>query len=124
MSHFPSMCCSSPLTPQVLFYDGHDSHFGDIYLNIPHRHHIQSLIIKVGYYVHDQPKYYGPNMKFKNFYGNERINWMRHHETLKFTPPHMNSVLVETWEAFKVSSTKITQKYFMKTPPPPSPHRT
>ena len=36
------------------------------------------------------------------------MNWTRKHGTLKFTPPHMNYVLVETREAFKLSSAKIT----------------
>ena len=39
---------------------------------------------------------------------------MRHHGTLRFTPAHMKSVLVETWEYLKLSSAKITQKYFKK----------
>ena len=40
---------------------------------------------------------------------------MSHYVTLKFTQPHINYVLVETWEAFKLSSTTISQKYFEKT---------
>ena len=40
---------------------------------------------------------------------------MRHHGTLKFTLSHMNYVLMEKWEAFKLSSVKITHKYFNKT---------
>ena len=44
----------------------------------------------------------------KNFHGNKIMNWTRKHGTLKFTPPHMNYVLVETREAFKLSSAKIT----------------
>ena len=40
---------------------------------------------------------------------------MSHYVTLKFTQPHINYVLVETWEAFKLSSTTISQRYFEKT---------
>ena len=69
--------------------------------------------------MHDQPNDNVLKMKLKNFYGNEIIKWMIHHGTLKFTPPHMNSVLVETWEDFKPSSATITQKYFKKTNFPP-----
>ena len=121
MSHFPSMCCSSLLNPQVLFYDGHDSHFDDRALYIILKHNIQSFILKASDYVHDQPSNNGPNMKLKILYGNARINCMRHHVTLKFILAHINSVLVETWEIFKLSSATITQKYFKKThliPPP------
>ena len=112
------MCCYYPLNPQVLFYDGHGSHFDDRALDILRRNNIQSFILKVGDSVHDQPHNNVPNMKFKNLYNNVRMNWIKHHGTLKFTPTHINSVLVETWEAFKLSSTTITHKYFKKTPPP------
>ena len=91
MSHFPSMCCSSPLNPQVLFYDVRTSHFDDRALNVLRIKHIQYFILKAGDYVYDQP-----NNNLKNFYSNTRMNWMRNHGNLKFTPPHMNYILVET----------------------------
>ena len=69
--------------------------------------------------MHGHPNDNGPKIKLKNVYGNARMNWMRHHGTLKFTPTHMNSVLVETWEYFKPSFATITQEYFKKTHLPP-----
>ena len=36
------------------------------------------------------------------------------HGTLKFTPAHTNSVLVEKWESLKISYATITQEYFKK----------
>ena len=123
MAHFSTKCVSSPLNPQVLFYCGHYSHFGDWVLDIICRHNIQSFILRAGDYLNDQEKYNIPNTKFKNFYGNARMTLMRHHGTLNFSTPHMNSILVETWEIFKLSYITTTQKYFNKThtpPPPPS----
>ena len=114
MSNFASMRCSYPLNTQVIFYDGYDSHFDDRALNIICKHQIQTFILKACDSVHDQPNDNGPNMKIKDLYGNVRINWMRYHGTLKFTPHHLNYVLVETQEAFKLSSTKTTHKYFRK----------
>ena len=81
MSHFSSMCCSSPLNPQVLFYDVHDSHFDDRVLDIICRHNIQYFKLKAGYSMHDQPNDKVPNVKLKNLYGNAIMNWMRHHVT-------------------------------------------
>ena len=98
MSHFKFMCCSSPLNHKVLFYGVDDSHFGDRELDIIHIHNIQFFIFKAGDYVNDHPNNNCPNMKLNNYYGNERMNWMRHNGTLKFTPAHMNYFLVETWE--------------------------
>ena len=109
------MCCYSALNPQVLLYDGHEIHFDDMELEIICRHNIQYFILKAGNYVHDHPKDNGPNMKINNLYGNAIMNWMRHHGTLKFTRAHMNSVLIETWEAFRLSPVTINQKGFKKT---------
>ena len=69
-AHFASMCCSSPLNSQVLFYGGHDSHFDNRALYILFRHNVHSFIIKAGYYMHDQPNNDGPNTKLNNSYGN------------------------------------------------------
>ena len=87
MAHFASMCCSSPLKPQVIFYYGHVSHFYYWALNILFRHNIQYFILKAGDYVYDQLNDNGPNMNLRNIYGSARMNWMRHHGILKFTPP-------------------------------------
>ena len=47
--------------------------------------------------MHDQTNYKITKMNINNMYGNEIINWMIEHETLKFTPARMNYVLVATW---------------------------
>ena len=73
----------------------------------------------MGDFVHDQPNNNGPNFKLKNMYGNTRINLMRKHVTLKFTPTHMNSVFVETWESFKPTPASTTQDYLKRTHLPP-----
>ena len=69
MYHFPSVCCSSTLNLQVLFYDGHGSHFDNKELYILHRHNIQYVILKAGDYVHDYPNDKSPNINLNNFYG-------------------------------------------------------
>ena len=100
MAHFASMCCSYLLNPKLFFYDGHDSQFDDRALDIIRRHNTQYFILKSGDYVHDHKNYNGPNTNLNKLFGNARINYMRHHETLKFSLPHINSVLVETCEVF------------------------
>ena len=94
MSHFQSMCCHSPINTQVLFYDVHDSYFDNRALDILCRHNIQYFILKEGGYVNDQPNNNSPNTNHNNFYGNTIMNCIRHNGTLKFTPTHMNSILV------------------------------
>ena len=117
MAHFASVCFSSILNPQVLLYEVHNSQIYYRELNILRRNNIQCFILKTGDYVHEQPNNNGPSISLHNVYGNERMNWMIDRGTLKFSTPHTNSLLVETWEAFKISSEKITQNAFKKTPP-------
>ena len=42
------------------------------------------------------------------------MDWIRKYETLKCTKDHMNYILVETWEYFRLSSSTITQEYIKK----------
>ena len=115
MSHFASMYFYYPLNTQFSFHYIYDSRFGDRALNILRRHHIHYFILNSGYSVHVQPNYNGPDMVTINFYSNAIMNWINHHGTLKFTLPHINSILVEALEYFKLSSTTFTQKCFKKT---------
>ena len=102
MSHFSSVCFSYHLNTLVLLYDGHDRHFDYSSLRILWSHHIHYLIQNSGGFVQYQPKNNDPNLKLDNLYGNTRMNFMRNHGTLKFTPAHNNTILVETWEYSKL----------------------
>ena len=47
MAHFSSMCCSSHLTPQVIFYDSHNNYFYYMSLNKLHRHIIKIVVMAI-----------------------------------------------------------------------------
>ena len=51
-------------------------------------------------------------------YYNYRENWKSNHGTLNFKMYHINDVLVETWEAFKISPTYLTDDSFNNNPLP------
>ena len=57
------------------------------------KHNIHYFILKAGDSVHDKPDDNGPNMNQNNLYGNARMNRMRHHGTLKFTPDHCRGAM-------------------------------
>ena len=67
----------------------------------------QALIIKAHEYVNNILNENGNNLKLNNIYGNAIMNWMRMRVKLKFTLAHMNFVLVETWDFFKLSNAFI-----------------
>ena len=107
MTQFSNICGTSPVNNQILFFDGHDSHFDDRSLTQIQSKNIQPFILKAGYPINDQPKDNGPNSTLKTLYNILKAKWMLKYGTIRFQPHHMNSVLVEAWYAFKVSSGNI-----------------
>ena len=127
ISLFSSTCGSSKMNPQVLFFDGHDSHFGDRATHILCSHHISPFILKAGDSTNDQSNDNGPNLKLKRYYSISKTKWQRQHGTMKFTPAHMNSILVEMWHLFQKKSALVIIDAFKKTkllPPAPPDHDT
>ena len=115
MSLFSRTCGDRKLNPQVLFFDVHDSHFDDRATHILQSHHISAFILKAGDSVNDQPNDNRPNIKLKRYYGLAKIKWQRQHGTMKFTPSHMNSVLVEMWHSFQQHSACVIIDALKKT---------
>ena len=96
MSILSRTCGSSKMNPQVLFFDGHDSHFDDRATHILRSHRISPFILKAGDSTNDQPNDNGPNRMLKRYYSIARVKWQRQRGIMKFTPTHMNYVLVES----------------------------
>ena len=76
---------------------------------------IQPFILKASDSINDQPNDNGPNSKLKALYNISKDKWMMKYDIMRFQPRHMNSVLVETWESFTVSSGNIIRDSFAKT---------
>ena len=106
-SLFSRTCGSIKINPQVLLFDGHDSHFDDWATHIMLSHHIYPFILKVGNYTNDQPNDNGPNLKLKRYYSISKVKWQRQLGTMKFTAAHMHSLLVETCHPFQHKSASI-----------------
>ena len=103
------------MNPQVLFFDCHDSHFDDKATHILRSCHISPFILKAGDSTNDQPNDNGLNLKLKRYYGISKTKWQRQHGTIKFTPAHMNSVLVEMWHSFQQKSSCVIIDALKKT---------
>ena len=97
MSLFSRACGVIKLNPQVLFFDGHDRHFNDRATHLLQSHHTFPFTLKAGNSINDHPNNNGPNLNLKRYYGIVKLKWQRQHGTMKFTPAHMNYVLVEMW---------------------------
>ena len=55
MTQFSNICGASPVNNQILFFDGHDSHFDDRSLTQMQSKNIQPFILKAGDSINDQP---------------------------------------------------------------------
>ena len=100
MVNFNTVYGENKINIQLLYYDDHEINFYEREIHIPHSNHIKPLFFKAGDSVNDQPNDNGPNLQLKGLYGQSRMSCQRQHGTLKFTNPHMNYVLVETWRYF------------------------
>ena len=76
---------------------------------------IQPFILKAGDSGNDQPNDNGQNFKLKSIYNEAKSEWMLKYRTANFSPHHMNTILVESWDAFRVSSGKVKRYNFVKT---------
>ena len=63
----------------------------------------------------------GPNLKLNIYYGIAKVKWQRQHGTMKFTPAHMNSVLVEMWHYFQKQSASFIIDSLKNEAPAPHP---
>ena len=113
MNQLSNVCGDSPVNNQILFFDGHGSHFDYFELRKMMCKKIQPFVLKLGESVNDQTNDNSPNAKLKSLYNVAKSAWMLKYGTKKFSPRHMNSVLVEAWVTLKVSSGNIIRDIFV-----------
>ena len=115
MTQFSNICGAYPVNNRILFFNGHDSHFDNRALTQMQSKNIQPFIIKAGDSINDQTNENGPNSTLKALYNIPKAKWMLKYGTTRFKPNHMNSVMVEAGDVFKVSSGNIVVDSFAKT---------
>ena len=76
---------------------------------------IQTFIIKSRDSINDHPNDNGPYSILKVLYNISKAKWMVKYGITRFKPHYMNTVLVEAWDAFKVSSGNIIVNSSAKT---------
>ena len=115
MTQFSNICGASPVNKNILFFDRHDIHFDDCALTQMQSKNIKPFILKSGDSINDHPNDNGPNSTLEALFNNSKAKWMLKYGTTRFQPHHMNSVLVEVWDSFKVSYGNIIVDSFAKT---------
>ena len=82
-------------------------------IEILRNNHIQDFTLKEEESVKKNPNDNGPNLKLKNLYSNKTKLDEKAQKT-QVHADHMNALLVETWEAFKLSFIYITKDSFKR----------
>ena len=115
MTQFSNICSASPVNNQILFFNGHGSNLGDHSLTQRQIKNFQPFILKAGDSINDQPNDNTPNLTLKSLYNITKAEWMLKYGITRFQPHHMSYVLVEAWDALKVSYGNIIVDSFAKT---------
>ena len=110
MTQLSNVCGAFPVYNKILLFDGHESRFGDGALRQIMCKNIQPIVLKSG----KLAQWYGPNAKVKSLYNVSKSAWMLKYGTKTFSPHHINFILVEAWDAFKMSYGNIIGDRFSK----------
>ena len=113
---------ASPVNNKIIFFGGHNSHFGDR-ANIHMEHqNIQPLFLKAGNYINVHLNDNGPNSKLKCCYNELKPVLILKYGMTNLLPCRMKSIFVESWYVFNISAGNIIRYIFSKknTPPHPS----
>ena len=104
MTQFSNLCGASPVNNQIIFFDGHDSHFDGRPLRPTEYQEIQPFLPKPGDSTNNHLSDNGPNYKLNSLYNEVKSAWILKYGTAKFLPRHVNSLLGVAWDTLKVSS--------------------
>ena len=102
MTQFSNICGTSPINNQILFFDGYDSNFDNGALRLIMFKNNQPFVLKSGDSTNNQTNDNVPNAKLKFLYNMANSAWLLKYGTTKFPTHHMNYVLVEAWDYFKM----------------------
>ena len=119
MTQFTTVYGTSTINNKIIFFGGHGSHFDDHALSYIQEKYIQPFVLNSGYSGNDHPNGNEPNVKLKSHYNDGNVSWMLKYGMAQFLYLHMNSLLMEEWDAFRISARSIIREIFLKTKLPP-----
>ena len=114
ITQFSNVCGASRVNNKILFFGVHDSHFNDGTLIQMMYRNIQPFGLKSGNSTNKYPNDNWPNGKLKSLYNLAKSVWMLKYGATKFSPRHMNSVFIESWDYFNMSDRNIIRDSFAK----------
>ena len=119
MNQLSNVYGTYPLNNQIIFFDGHHSHFDERALRHMEYQNIQPFILKSG----DSTKYHSndnlPNTKLKSCYNEVKSMWMLKNGKTNCLTHHMKYLVIKAYGAFKIPAGNIIWDIFVKTKLPP-----
>ena len=100
---------------QILFFDGHDSHWDADAMDLMSDNHVHGFFLKSGDSSNDQPNDNGFNAKAKAIYNEEKAKWDEQFVSTPFSPAHMNKVISATYARLSITSGQVIKDSFSKT---------
>ena len=122
MTQLSTVCIASTLNNKILSFNGHLIHFNYRTLSYMEYQKIQPYVMKPDDSDNNQTHDNALNTKLNYLYNDSKVEWIMNYGKAKHLPPHMESILEEAWDVFKVySGITITYRFIKAKLPPPSP---
>ena len=86
MNQFPTVC---GINNQIIFFNGHASHFDERVLRYMEDRNIQPFVLKLGDSGNDQPNDNGLNAKLNLYYNYAKASWILKYGKEKLLSHHM-----------------------------------
>jgi hypothetical protein len=106
---------ASLTNPQLLFYDGHGSHWALDAIQEVSEGNVHCFVLKANDSVHDQPNDNGVNSRLKALIYRKIATWRSHNPIAAIRQAIFNSIAVEAWEEFKLDAAPVIRKAFLVT---------
>ena len=114
ISHFRYIYGSLVWKQQVIFFNRHEFQYDAHSFDIMTSNFIHKLILKAGNSKNSQPNYNGPTVALKAVYNRQNNYYREMFSAKKYLPPHINTVLVETFDDYKLDVARLIVIIFKK----------
>ena len=113
MNQLSTVCGASIVNNQIIFSNLCDSHSNEHALSYMWGQYIQPSLLKSHNYGNVQPNDNGTNEKLKSLYNDVNSSWMIKYGMEKLVTHHMNTILVKSWDTFKVHVGNTNREIFL-----------
>ena len=105
------ICGSSPTNVQIWCFDRYNAHWDPDILDYLANNNVESFFLKSNDSKNNQPYGNGYNALVKSKYNKAKLEWDNEFVSIKYSPPHMNSVIYNTWMKTQMVAAPINYSF-------------